>query len=95
MLFKLKLLNYFIKTNKQLKKKQSDNSSDSENELVNKETFAFFTSQLRVSKVIFTTVPIEYPETSPEGVATVYNVTGWNHTEAFSDISILLIFQLV
>ncbi|CAB4479109.1 unnamed protein product [Rhizophagus irregularis] len=29
----------------------------------------------------------KYPETSSEGVATVYNVTGWkNHTDAFSDI---------
>ncbi|CAB4422151.1 unnamed protein product [Rhizophagus irregularis] len=64
-----------------------ENNSDSENELESEETLAFFTSQLRVPKVIYTTVPIEYPDTSSEGVATVYNVTGWkNHTDAFSDI---------
>ncbi|CAB4381821.1 unnamed protein product [Rhizophagus irregularis] len=33
------------------------------------------------------TVLVEYPETSPEGVATVYNVTGWkNAMDAFSDV---------
>ncbi|CAB5175825.1 unnamed protein product [Rhizophagus irregularis] len=64
-----------------------ENNSDSENELESEETLAFFTSQLRVPKVIYTTVPIEYPDTSSEGVATVYNVTGWkNHIDAFSDI---------
>ncbi|GBC18049.2 hypothetical protein GLOIN_2v1545568 [Rhizophagus irregularis DAOM 181602=DAOM 197198] len=67
--------------------KMRENNSDSENELESEETLAFFTSQLRVPKVIYTTVPIEYPDTSSEGVATVYNVTGWkNHTDAFSDI---------
>ncbi|CAB5365330.1 unnamed protein product [Rhizophagus irregularis] len=65
-----------------------ENNSDSENELESEETLAFFTSQLRVPKVIYTTVPIEYPDTSSEGVATVYNVTGWkNHTDAFSDFT--------
>ncbi|GBC53407.2 hypothetical protein GLOIN_2v1545568 [Rhizophagus irregularis DAOM 181602=DAOM 197198] len=65
--------------------KMRENNSDSENELESEETLAFFTSQLRVPKVIYTTVPIEYPDTSSEGVATVYNVTGWkNHTDAFS-----------
>ncbi|CAB4417165.1 unnamed protein product [Rhizophagus irregularis] len=67
--------------------KMRENNSDSENELESEETLAFFTFQLRVSKVIYTTVPIEYPDTSSEGVAIIYNVTGWkNHTDAFSDI---------
>ena len=67
-----------------------DNNESDESELENEETFAFFTSQLRVPKVIYTTVPIEYPDTSPEGVATVYNITGWkNHTDAFLDVSII------
>ncbi|RIA86076.1 hypothetical protein C1645_829844 [Glomus cerebriforme] len=53
----------------------------------NEETFAFFTSKLLVQKVIHTIVPVEYPETSPDGIATIYNVTGWkNHMDAFSDI---------
>jgi len=44
---------------------------------------------LRVSRVVYTTVPIEYPDTSPEGVATVYNITGWkSYTDAFTDVSI-------
>jgi len=47
----------------------------------------FFTSKLRVSRVIYTTVPVEYPDTSPEGVATVYNIAGWkNYADAFTDI---------
>ncbi|PKB95238.1 hypothetical protein RhiirA5_404684 [Rhizophagus irregularis] len=63
----------------------SENNSSSENE---NETFAFFTTQLQVPKVIYTAVPVEYPETSPEGVATVYNVTGWkNAMDAFSDVT--------
>jgi hypothetical protein len=32
---------------------------------------------------------VEYPDTSPEGVATVYNVTDWkNSSDAFQDVSI-------
>ena len=43
---------------------------------------------------------MEYPETSPEGVATVYNVTGWkNAMDAFSDVTVttyyLLVFNLI
>ncbi|PKB94436.1 hypothetical protein RhiirA5_438789 [Rhizophagus irregularis] len=62
-----------------------DKSEDDEND----GTVAFFTSKLQVPKIIYTTVPVEYPETSLEGVATIYNVTGWkNHMDAFSDVSI-------
>ena len=47
-----------------------------------------FTSKLQVRKIIHTTVPVEYPETSTDGVATIYNITGWkNHIDAFSDVS--------
>ena len=53
------------------------------------DAFAFFTSQLRVSKIIHTTVPIKYPATSLEGVATVYNVTSWkDYKDAFLNASI-------
>ena len=41
------------------------------------ESWAYFTKFLSVSTVIHTSVPIEYPRTSPNGVATIYNVTGW------------------
>jgi len=35
---------------------------------------------------------VEYPDTSPEGVATIYNVTGWkNPSDVFSDVSIYLL----
>ncbi|CAB4397338.1 unnamed protein product [Rhizophagus irregularis] len=40
---------------------------EDDNELEVEEVFAF-TSKLRVPKVIYTTVPIEYPDTSAEGV---------------------------
>ncbi|GBB97670.1 hypothetical protein RclHR1_30310001 [Rhizophagus clarus] len=67
--------------------KMNENNSDSEKELESEETLAFFTSKLRVFKVIYTTVPIKYPDTPSEGVATVYNITGWkNPTDAFLDI---------
>jgi hypothetical protein len=40
------------------------------------------------SKVIYITVPIEYPATSPNGVATIFNVQGWkNYMDAFNDVS--------
>ncbi|RGB33580.1 hypothetical protein C1646_761569 [Rhizophagus diaphanus] len=53
--------------------KMIKNNSDSENELESEETLAFFTSQLRVPKVIYNCS---------------YNVTGWkNHTDAFSDFT--------
>ncbi|CAG8577895.1 1556_t:CDS:2 [Funneliformis mosseae] len=41
-----------------------------------------------IPKVIYTTVPVEYPDTFLEGVATIYNVTGWeNPMDAFLDIN--------
>jgi hypothetical protein len=31
---------------------------------------------------------VEYPDTSPEGIATVYNISGWkSHLDAFQDVS--------
>ena len=63
----------------------NNNESESKD---NEEVFALFTSKLQVWKVIHTTVPVEYPETFPDGVAIVYNITGWkNHMDAFSDVS--------
>ncbi|RIA80813.1 hypothetical protein C1645_838034 [Glomus cerebriforme] len=49
---------------------------DNNDEIESKETYAFFTFKLRVSRVIHTTVLIEYPDTFSEGVAIVYNITG-------------------
>jgi hypothetical protein len=57
--------------------------------------FAFFTSQLRIPKIIHMTIPIEYPATSLEGVATVYNVTGWkDYKDAFLNAS-YFVFLLI
>jgi len=48
---------------------------------------AYFTKNLGVPTVIYATVPIEYPETSPDGVATVFNIRGWkNPMDAFNDV---------
>ncbi len=55
---------------------ESDNNTDlSENE----ESIAIFSTKTRVKEVYYSTVPIEYPKTSESGVATVYNITGWNN----------------
>ncbi|CAB5387436.1 unnamed protein product [Rhizophagus irregularis] len=54
------------------------------------EQIAFFTKYLSVSEVIHSAFPIEYPKTSPQGIAaTVFNVTGWaNPMACFNDVSI-------
>ena len=51
-----------------------DFNTDDEN--VNEAEMAYFTKHLGISTVIHTTVPIEYPATSPEGIATIFNVQG-------------------
>ncbi|CAB4436469.1 unnamed protein product [Rhizophagus irregularis] len=59
----------------------SDSSSDNETKM------AYFTKNLGVSTVIYSTVPIEYPATSSDGVATVFSIQGWkDHMDAFNDI---------
>lgn len=57
------------------------------------ESLAYFTKNLSVTTIIHTSVPIEYPRTSPTGVATIYNVIGWSNPLAcFSDVSKLLFY---
>ena len=47
---------------------------------------AYFTKNLGISTVIYTTVPIEYPATSSDGVAQF--LEGWkDHTDAFNYVS--------
>uniref|UniRef100_U9SRE3 Uncharacterized protein n=1 Tax=Rhizophagus irregularis (strain DAOM 181602 / DAOM 197198 / MUCL 43194) TaxID=747089 RepID=U9SRE3_RHIID len=36
------------------------------------------------SRIIYSSFPIEYPKTSPDGVATIFNISGWS--ACFSDI---------
>ena len=48
---------------------------------------AYFTKNLGVQTVIYTTVPIEYPVTSPDGIATVFNIQGWKSPmDAFNNV---------
>ena len=56
---------------------ESDNETDiNENE---EEIIAIFSRKTRVKEVHYSAVPIEYPKTSEEGVATAYNITGWTN----------------
>ncbi|RGB36128.1 hypothetical protein C1646_758509 [Rhizophagus diaphanus] len=51
------------------------------------EQVAFFTKHLSVSEIIYSVFPIEYPKTSPQGVATIFNISGWSNLMAcFNDI---------
>ncbi|CAB4442207.1 unnamed protein product [Rhizophagus irregularis] len=52
--------------------------SSSDNESIKEAEMAYFTKNLGVSTIIYSTVPmIEYPTTSPDGVATVFSIQGW------------------
>ncbi|CAG8667545.1 324_t:CDS:2 [Cetraspora pellucida] len=54
---------------------------------LNEDTTTYFTKELASKIVYHTLTPIEYPETSLEGVAYVYNVEGWDEPlAAFKDI---------
>ncbi|PKB94907.1 hypothetical protein RhiirA5_386365 [Rhizophagus irregularis] len=60
---------------------------DEQNFNENEEPIAFFTKYLSVPEVIHSALPIEYPKTSPQGVATIFNITGWaNPMACFNDI---------
>jgi hypothetical protein len=49
---------------------------------------AYFTKNLGVQTVVYTTVPVEYPATSPNGIATIFSVQGWkNPMDAFNNVS--------
>ena len=50
----------------------SDSSSD--NESIKEIEMAYFTKNLGVPTVIYSTVPIEYPATSSDGIATVFSI---------------------
>ena len=58
-----------------------------DNDIIEETEMAYFTKNLGVPTVIYTTVPIEYPATSPDRVATIFSVQGWkNHMDAFNDV---------
>ena len=61
--------------------------NDDNDNIIEETEMAYFTKNLGVSTVIYTTVPIEYPATSPNGVATIFSIQGWkNHMDAFTDV---------
>ena len=64
---------FSVHTNHEICNDQGTKSTESDNN-ENEEILAYFTKFLSVSTVIHTSVPIEYPRTSPNGVATIYLV---------------------
>lgn len=49
---------------------------------------AYFTKNLGVQTVVYSTVPIEYPATSSNGIATIFSVQGWKDPmDAFNNVS--------
>ncbi|KAF0483179.1 hypothetical protein F8M41_023328 [Gigaspora margarita] len=48
---------------------------------------AFFTKKLQVNQIIHTALPVEYPATSEDGFAAIFNVNCWNnYMDAFNNI---------
>lgn len=44
---------------------------------------------MTVKTIIHSLTPVEYPPTSEEGVAIIYQIQGWNNKEAaFTDVNI-------
>ncbi|GBB99843.1 hypothetical protein RclHR1_03650019 [Rhizophagus clarus] len=46
------------------------------------EQVSFFTKFLLITKVIHSAFPVEYLKTSPQGVATIFNISDWPHPMA-------------
>jgi hypothetical protein len=59
---------------------------DKENENIN-----LITDKMRVGEIRYSVLPMEYPPTSAEGIAIVYNIETWdNYEQAFSNVSSIL-----
>jgi len=43
------------------------------------------TKQLRVKEIVHNVLPMEYPPTSEDGIAIIYNIEAWDNFEAFTD----------
>ncbi|CAG8581517.1 11061_t:CDS:2, partial [Scutellospora calospora] len=51
-------------------------------------SYNYFTKKLHISEIRYSPISIEYPSTSLEGIATIYNVSEWDDfNSAFSDVS--------
>uniref|UniRef100_U9SWQ8 Uncharacterized protein n=1 Tax=Rhizophagus irregularis (strain DAOM 181602 / DAOM 197198 / MUCL 43194) TaxID=747089 RepID=U9SWQ8_RHIID len=49
----------------------------------------YITKSMTVKTIIHSLTPVEYPPTSEEGVAIIYQIQGWNNKEAaFTDVNI-------
>lgn len=56
---------------------------DKENENIN-----LITDKMRVGEIRYSVLPMEYPSTSAEGIAIVYNIETWdNYEQAFNNVS--------
>ncbi|RIB11369.1 hypothetical protein C2G38_2250197 [Gigaspora rosea] len=67
----------------------SDNASsimidlENNNEDESEQVIYLITEQLRVKEIIHLLLPMEYPPTSEDEIAIVYNIEAWNNSEAF------------
>ncbi len=43
------------------------------------------TEQLRIKEIIHNILPMEYPPTSEDSIAIIYNIEAWDSFEAFTD----------
>ncbi|KAF0512005.1 hypothetical protein F8M41_018136 [Gigaspora margarita] len=58
---------------------ENNNEDKSEQEIY------LITEQLKVKEIIYLLLPIEYPPTSEDGIAIIYNIEAWNNCEAFKN----------
>jgi len=57
------------------------------------ETIHLMTEKMKVGEIRYYALPMEYPPTSPEGIAILYNIKTWDSYElAFSNVRIKIMF---
>src|ERR1044072_3334485 len=60
------------------------------------ETIHLMTERMRIGEVRYSAFPMEYPPTSLEGIAIVYNIEGWDsHEPAFNNVRIKCWFMTI
>ncbi|PKY54712.1 hypothetical protein RhiirA4_473675 [Rhizophagus irregularis] len=67
--------------NPELEQELSENDPPREESVDNKDEevteIASFTTRFHIKNIIHSNVPVEYPSTSPEGVATIFHIADW------------------
>ncbi|GBB89540.1 hypothetical protein RclHR1_16250002 [Rhizophagus clarus] len=58
---------------------ESDPSEVLDEQMEKSNKYLFFTKFLSVTEVIHSAFPVEYSKTSPQRVATIFNILGWNN----------------